>query len=276
MNNYKIYCHVFPNGKRYVGQTKQEVNKRFGSNGINYAKDCPYLWNAIQKYGWENVEHIVLLEGLTAEEANFWEQEYIKEYRSNERQFGYNLTSGGKGCKKFDYQAIYDYWCQNKNVALTAEYFHCNPATVRQALSHFQVDGKDRIRMSAGKYHAKEVHSYTLEGKYIESFDTISLGAKAANCPHNNILKVLNGERKSAGGRRWSLEKKDYLDNYFYKGKTDKIKPVKQYDLQGNYLATYPSLADAARAIGKEQGGSNISRCCHNLLNTAYGYKWSF
>lgn len=73
MNNYKIYCHVFPNGKRYIGQTKQEVNKRFGTNGINYAGDCIYLWNAIQKYGWDNIEHIILLEGLTAEEANFWE-----------------------------------------------------------------------------------------------------------------------------------------------------------------------------------------------------------
>lgn len=276
MDNYKIYCHIFPNGKRYVGQTKQEVQRRFGPNGSNYANGGSYVWNAIQKYGWDNIEHIILLEGLTAEEANHWEQKYIKEFRSNEREFGYNLTVGGEGCSKFDYQAIYDYWCQTKNVALTAEHFHCNTATVGQALSHFHVDGKERIRASAGKYHAKEVHSYTLDGEYIESFETISLGAKATNCAHTNILKVLKGERKSAGGRRWSYEKKEQLDAYFYQGKTDKIKPVKQYDLEGNYLAVYSSMSEAARSIGKSNGGGNISRCCNGLMQTAYGYKWSF
>lgn len=276
MDNYKIYCHIFPNGKRYVGQTKQEIWKRFGVNGINYANDCLYLWNAIQKYGWENVEHIILLEGLTAEEANIWEQKYIKDFCSNKREFGYNLTIGGEGHPKFDYQAIYDYWCQNKNVTLTAKHFDCNPITVGQALSHFHIDGKERIRASAGRYHAKEVHSYTLNGEYIESFETISLGAKATNCPHSNILKVLKGERKSAGGRRWSYEKKEKLDSYSYNSKTDKIKPIKQYDLDGNYLTTYPSLAEAARSVGKEGGSGNISRCCNNLLKTAYGYKWSY
>ena len=47
MDNYKIYCHIFPNGKRYVGQTKQEVQRRFGPNGSNYANGGSYVWNAI-------------------------------------------------------------------------------------------------------------------------------------------------------------------------------------------------------------------------------------
>lgn len=31
---WKIYKHTFPNGKVYIGQTKQSLPKRFGNNYI--------------------------------------------------------------------------------------------------------------------------------------------------------------------------------------------------------------------------------------------------
>lgn len=96
MREYKIYCHVFPNGKRYFGQTKRPLEERFGKNGINY-KDSPLLWNAIQKYGWENISHILIKDNLTKEEANKYEMSYIKSYKTNDRNYGYNLTLGGDG-----------------------------------------------------------------------------------------------------------------------------------------------------------------------------------
>lgn len=50
--------------------------------------------------------------------------------------------------------------------------------------------------------------------------------------------------------------------------------PVDQYDLQGNYIATYPSLSDAARSVGVTE--SSIHRCCSGMGNTAAGYKWTY
>lgn len=33
---YNIYIHIFPNGKRYVGQTKRPLKNRWLSNGDGY------------------------------------------------------------------------------------------------------------------------------------------------------------------------------------------------------------------------------------------------
>jgi hypothetical protein len=51
--------------------------------------------NAIRKYGWENVEHYILLDGLTREEAEFLETEMIDAYGSADRKYGYNVQLGG-------------------------------------------------------------------------------------------------------------------------------------------------------------------------------------
>lgn len=57
--------------------------------------------NAINKYGWNNIEHVILFEGLTQEEACNKEIELIAEYKTNihryGNKYGYNMTDGGEG-----------------------------------------------------------------------------------------------------------------------------------------------------------------------------------
>lgn len=86
-----IYKHISPSGKVYIGQT------------INYNKRCtpgnytssPYFYRAIQKYGWNNFEHIILKECCSQEEANQVEKFYIKLYNSTNPKYGYNIAEGG-------------------------------------------------------------------------------------------------------------------------------------------------------------------------------------
>ena len=68
MNNYKVYIHKFPNGKAYIGITRQEPKIRWGG-GNGYVRN-EYMHRAIKKYGWENIEHIILFDGLSEEDAN--------------------------------------------------------------------------------------------------------------------------------------------------------------------------------------------------------------
>ncbi len=94
MNNYTIYIHKNKfNGKVYIGQTCQNPIKRW-DNGRGYITSTRF-YNAIQKYGWDNFEHIILYTNLSQEEANRIEQRLIKQYKSQNDQYGYNITSGG-------------------------------------------------------------------------------------------------------------------------------------------------------------------------------------
>ena len=52
--------HICPNKKVYIGITSKNVNTRW-QNGKGYPNN-PYFTNAILKYGWDNIQHIILFE----------------------------------------------------------------------------------------------------------------------------------------------------------------------------------------------------------------------
>ena len=92
--NYKLYVHIAPNGKKYYGITKQRPKQRW-ANGKGYHHN-QHFTNAINKYGWDNIEHIVLHEGLDKEEAEELEQYMIQWYDTANRNHGYNISLGGE------------------------------------------------------------------------------------------------------------------------------------------------------------------------------------
>ena len=95
MNNYSVYMHVFPNNKKYIGLTRLAPEERWG-NGHNYKRQQQsFMYKAIKKYGWNNIEHIILRRGLSKEEAGQEEKEFIKRYKTTDSKLGYNLNSGG-------------------------------------------------------------------------------------------------------------------------------------------------------------------------------------
>ena len=99
--NYYVYKHTFPNGKVYIRITSLKPEYRW-NNGKGYLKktknnkyDQPLMAYAINKYGWDNVEHEILFKGLSKKTAELKEIELISQYKSDNREFGYNLEKGG-------------------------------------------------------------------------------------------------------------------------------------------------------------------------------------
>ena len=90
--SYVLYRHTSPSGKMYIGITSTTPERRW-RNGAGY-KGCPAFYNAINKYGWENIEHEVLLTDLDRETAEKREREYISKYNTLV-PYGYNLETGG-------------------------------------------------------------------------------------------------------------------------------------------------------------------------------------
>ena len=92
--SYTVYKHTAPNGKVYIGITSNKLNVRW-RNGDGY-KQNKHFYSAILKCGWENMKHEVLFSGLTKETAAQKEMELIAQYKSNQREYGYNNSIGGE------------------------------------------------------------------------------------------------------------------------------------------------------------------------------------
>ncbi len=73
---YKVYMHVFPNGKKYVGVC-QHCKDRWNS-GIGYFNNKE-MYAAIEKYGWDNIEHKILFETTSSVDAYKVESILIEE-----------------------------------------------------------------------------------------------------------------------------------------------------------------------------------------------------
>ena len=183
MKKYIVYCHIFPNGKRYVGITSQSKNCRFRKNGEGYKGQMVY--NAIQKYGWHNIEHRILYENLTKVEAENKEIEIIKEWKTNDRKYGYNRTSGGGVNIPDDVSKE-----KNRLAHIGKHTGKENPFWGRHHTEETKIKlGRPIICVSTG-----------------EKFLTMGLAAQSKNIQKSNIWKCCKGLRKTAGGMVWRYE----------------------------------------------------------------------
>jgi len=85
---YLIYKHTSPDGKVYIGITKNLPNARW-NEGAGYETQKKF-YKAIQTFGWINFKHEIIAAGLSEKEAKKLESELILANKSNEDEFGYN------------------------------------------------------------------------------------------------------------------------------------------------------------------------------------------
>ena len=98
---YSLYIHIVPKeisgydwDKYYVGITKRNVLDRW-RNGKGYNTQV-LMARAINRYGWENLKHIVVSNTLLKEQAFEFEKSCIGHFNSDDFNYGYNLSSGGE------------------------------------------------------------------------------------------------------------------------------------------------------------------------------------
>ena len=97
--SFCVYVHINKaNGKRYVGITSTNVNRRW-ANGNGY-KSNVLFYRAIQKYGWDEFKHVILFDGLDKESAYTKEIELIAEWDLTNPKVGYNIDKGGNGSNR--------------------------------------------------------------------------------------------------------------------------------------------------------------------------------
>lgn len=101
---YFVYKHENKiNGKCYIGITCQSNPKKRWQNGLGYKSQ--FFYRAIEKYGWDNFDHIILHEKLSENQAKCQEMFWIKLYKSE--NISYNATDGGRWQQRNSYARNY-------------------------------------------------------------------------------------------------------------------------------------------------------------------------
>ena len=194
MKNYIVYMHTVPNGRKYIGITCQQPDRRWrGGMHYNYNKR---FFSAIVKYGWNNIKHEILFENLSQEEAEQKEIELIKEYHTDQEEYGYNMTSGGKGAK-------------NCTVSLETR------EKLRMANTGKKASEETRKKLSEAKkgkfiggksVKARKILQYDLDGNLIKEWDSLKDIERALNVSYTCIWQVCNGKRKQVKGYAWKYK----------------------------------------------------------------------
>jgi len=232
-NNFCIYVLSFPNGKKYIGQTCQNPNRRW-RNGSGYI-ECPAVNNAINKYGWENVKHEVIAEHLSHQQANQIEIALIAYHKTTDKRYGYNIqkggTSGRDGLKNTEEQnrkiaeskkkPVYGF---DKDTKKLVFFFNSISEAAEKTGATRQEIGKccNRKAYSSGGYIWRHSKNEPLDdydhgsgrikavrmldkhtGQVIDQFQSVSEAEKRTGIFHQHISKCAGGKRKSAGGYAW-------------------------------------------------------------------------
>ena len=93
---YTVYCHTLFDGRKYFGKTSQPLSRRWRGNGEGYS-GTPF-YEAIKRYGWQAFDHETIAKGLTELRAKAMEESLIKQYKTQDVKYGFNVT-GGDGWK---------------------------------------------------------------------------------------------------------------------------------------------------------------------------------
>lgn len=292
-NNYCVYKHTTPNGKVYIGQTKQKPNARF-QNGKGY-KECPFFYQAIKKYGWENISHEILFDGLNATQASEIEKEQIKKFNSNCEKYGYNLTDGGGAEFHLTEIGKEHRSAASKRMWENEEYRRKKVESMTGSNNHMygvKMSEESREKMSSAAKRRKRVPmspeakaKLSAIRKTQGNFRTGAVLSeetkrKISESNKGKIVFISEETKKKISaaikGRKKSNETIEKMRIAQQASKYKRSKPVIQLPLDGDApIAKYKSIIDAANAVNASSS-TLICRCCKGKLKKAYGYRWQY
>ena len=304
-----VYIHRNKiNDKAYIGITCHKPESRWGINGKRYKEKQKVFYNAIQKYGWDNFEHIIWAESLTEKEAKEWEVRLIALFNTNCCRYktpecGYNMTDGGEGIIGHEYLSGEKHPMYGK---------------------HHSEETREKIKLAnKGRFSGEKNPMYG-RPRSDEEKKKISDGRKGKTVGENNPMygkhhskeardKMSNVRKgKNTGkdnpfyGKKHSEESKEKMRNYALNrppevnkkiGEAMKGKPssnkgkiysdeIKQHMRDGNkskisvvqlsntneYISEYESSKQAYRETGID--AASIRRACLHIQKTAGGFQW--
>lgn len=196
---WKVYVHTNKtNGKKYVGITSRENPNHRWQNGTGYHENSHFR-AAIKKYGWDNFEHEILYTGLTAEEAKAIERKLIKEWNTQDRNFGYNMTSGGDGTP--DYHPSEE---TRRKLSEARRKENLSEETLRRRSEGLRGRAfSEEHKRKIGEGNSKAIDMLSKAGEFLKRFSSAKEAEDELNINHSHISQCCNGIRQTTGGYKW-------------------------------------------------------------------------
>lgn len=240
LNTYSVYKHILPNNKIYIGITSKGSSR--WKNGFGYKRNHLFFKDIV-KYGWDNIQHIILYTNLTRDDAYNIEQNLIKTLKSWDYNIGYNIRTDSNYLEKVQL------YISNKE------------------------DKKDIINLNiiSSKRVGRAVYKYDYNKNIINTYNSVADAAKDAGIPVETIRTWCNNKRTPYRYNFFYLYAQDSLEWINY---NKKIKKINRYNLSGEYIDSFDSIEEAGRVLNINT--KHISSACKNKRNQACGYKWSY
>lgn len=273
------------NNKCYIGQTVQNIEKRFKKHRSKNSK-CPLIYNAIKKYGWINFEKYIFQ--MPERELDYFETSLISKLCTIAPD-GYNLDSGGHKHKHLS--EILKKKISDSHKGLQAGENHpmygrhhteesLKKISACQIGKKLSEETKNKISNSnKGKTlthgQRKEISERQIGKKLSEETkNKISLAHKGKKSPLKGIklsIEHINKLSEAHKGKKQTQETKDKRSLSFKGEKNHQSKKVICVETQKVYFC----ITEAAFDVGLKGSGA-ISQCCKNKRKTAGGYHWKY
>lgn len=304
--SWTVYVHTSPTNKNYVGITSMDPQKRWGYKGSGYKDQVFY--NAIQKYGWDNFQHKIIAENLTAEEAKSLEISLIKELESHVSKNGYNVTLGGDGflgVKRFgEDNSFYGKHHTEESKKKMREHHHdykgsngpfygkhhTEESKKKLREAHLLKPGEHRCnygrhtnsderKKQIGLEHSVPIYQFDMDLNFISEYPNIKTASEKTGYTRRVISICLRGERKIDKDYIWVYKKDvpnivEFQNTYKIKKKIVNKISVYQFDKEFNYISKYEDIVDAEAATGITK--DLIKRSCNGEQFTSGGYVWRY
>lgn len=306
---YTVYCHENKkNGKLYFGITKTSVRRRW-SKGKGY-KDQHLFGRAIEKYGWDGFEHIILFTGLSEDEAKQMERDLIREFHTQDRDKGYNITDGGDDCPIMRgaespvaravivFNLDGSFHAKFSTLTDAAKYIGVSSGTLSSSISRsgtakgyfcmFEDECDNCYEQPPRKERdmrakCKAVSQYDTDGTYIQSFESILEASEKTGIKKNDISNVLSGRQHVSHGFQFryddgscnNIERALVRGDLTRGGQHYSARKVQLYNANtGETIREYSCITEAS---GKESVPySRILSDCMNKHKTTREFRWRY
>lgn len=258
--------------KWYIGQSIHiEARRQQHLSESLHRKNNNKFHNTINKYGIDNF-NFVILEECSPEQLNEREIYWINYY--NSFVDGYNSTPGGQE-KYYNPQLIYDAWDQGLSIKQISEKLNIGTSCIYYNLQDYPKYNKHESKVRGGLSivsNNNTIFQYDLNGNFIKEWRSYKEIEKILGYNSALIGKCVAGKRKSAYNYQWF--------NFYspevqpYNAHNSKPKAVIQYDLNGQFIQIYSSIAEASRMT--QCDSSCIRKVCNKERNKAGNYKWEW